>query len=126
MENITIEFVTDVLRRMKRPCGMPASDRTVMEIVKRVMNVKRLELLQYLDSPDVLYEKIVNKYEKAPTMLTILRPAMLFYGNLTQSEREDLGLIRPDTDAVQERYISLSSQVTALRKQQGYGRLKCV
>ena len=45
---------------------------------------------------------------------------MIFYGNLTHDERRDLGLTRTDIDTVRERYHKLSSQVTALRKQQGY------
>ena len=126
MNEITRDFVQAVISRMKRPSGMRAADKTVVDIVNRVMNVKRLNLLRYLEHPDVLYEKILTKFEKAPTILNALRPAMIFYGNLTQDERQTLGLTRTDTDFVQERYHSLSSQVTALRKQQGYQRSKRV
>ena len=48
MDAITRDFVQVVVSRMKRPSGMRAADKTVMDIVNRVMNVKRLDSLQYL------------------------------------------------------------------------------
>lgn len=117
METVTREFVTDVLSRMRKPTGQRASDKTVMDNVNRVMVLRNSGLLQFINDPTLLYGKLQEKYYKAPSLLSSLRPAMNFYGNLSSDEKNRLNL-QGDADEILDQYTRFSSELTQKRKEQ--------
>ena len=117
MESIRREFVIDVLSRMRKPTGQRASEKTVMDNVNRVMMLSNSNLLQFINDPGLLFEKLQQKYHKAPSLLSSLRPAMIFYGNLTQDEKMRLNL-QGDDESILDQYARFSSELTQKRKEQ--------
>jgi hypothetical protein len=111
------DFIKKVLMRMRKPSGLPTEDKTAEGYTIGVHRMQTLCLFHQMTDPDKLYEILKQKFDKAPTIITLLRSSMMFIGNLTQEERTRLNL-EGDIPDILQRYRKYLTECTARRKVQ--------
>ena len=119
-EQVTRDFVAEVMSRMKKPSGIPCNEKTMSYNVRRLMTLKNLNLLDLLVDPEALYATLADRYSSAASILTLFRPAGAFLGNLTEEEKHRLGL--SFTADTLQKYVRALTELTAKRKAQGIDR----
>ena len=116
-EVVTRPFVADVLSRMTKTTGLKGEEKTVKNYVLRVMTIKKIGFAEKLLNPESLYEALKIKYGNAASIMTLLRPAAVFMGNLSNAEWMSISQNSP-VEAVLKDYTEVLKKTTTWRKEQ--------
>ena len=86
------QFVRSVFTRAQSSAGIGLVAKTIEDYTHRVMTLQKLGLIPQISDPDLLFDSLRKRYTKPTSLLTIMRPAMVFLTNLTEVERDKLHL----------------------------------
>ena len=81
------------------------------------MTLKNLELANYITDPETLYASLCQKYDKAASVIIMMRCAAYFIGNLTDAERERFGIVS-DPQLIARKHAELMTRAIRRRKEE--------
>ena len=124
MDTISRDFIKDVFQRVKSSTGKPLGEKTLSNYTLRVLTLQKQGFISYLNNPDEMYEKLRQKYSNPSSMLTTIKPTVVFLSHLTEKERVDLKCAF--SDELAKGYRDKITDLNRETKNQREQRAKCV
>jgi hypothetical protein len=91
-ETLNRQFVKTVLSRAKSCTGLGLEAKTIEDYTHRVMTLKKIGVWDQIADPELLLNTLTQRYSKPTSILTAMRPGIIFLQNLTDEERIQSGL----------------------------------